>query len=362
MVDDPDPGVEALRRRCAELERRVAERDHEIFRLREQLEIERLKLEQTEGALWQMAVLFLSVPIPVVLMDLRGIVTDVNAQAERALGVRRDDLLGRSFKHVIPEHRHERFDAMLARCRTGEVVRNVEHELWRRSGRFGGAGTTMFPIKGRDGAVIGAAIAEDIQELKQTGILLSNLNKELQQLATIDALTGLPNRRAYEQTLLREVGRAARTGRPLSIAMLDVDAFKEFNDRLGHAAGDDCLIRVAKALRSALRRPADFVARYGGEEFVAILPLTDAAGARLMAERLRRAVESLAVPHPASAVAPCVTASVGVATVTGRPGIEGHDLQAEADRALFTAKAEGRNRVCAVEMPGGRTSDGSTDD
>jgi diguanylate cyclase (GGDEF)-like protein len=167
---------------------------------------------------------------------------------------------------------------------------------------------------------------------------LAEANLRLERLSSLDGLTGVANRRRFDEALDVEWRRAARSGAPLSLAMLDLDFFKDFNDTNGHLAGDDHLRQVAKALFGALGRAGDLVARYGGEEFVVLLPGMGAAEAAAVAERLRASVEALALPHNASAVARVVTLSVGVAT---RPAA----LVAAADEALYRAKREGRNRV-----------------
>jgi diguanylate cyclase (GGDEF)-like protein len=170
---------------------------------------------------------------------------------------------------------------------------------------------------------------------------LSRANAELQRLSTIDPLTGLPNRRRFEEVLDGEWRRAARAQAPLSLLVVDIDGFKAFNDRHGHPAGDACLRRVGRALRQGLRRAGDFVARWGGEEFVAVLPGTTAAAAAATAETLRHAIEKLG-HGPGRRV----TISVGVAEARpGRPRTSARVLMAAADRALYAAKWAGRNRV-----------------
>ena len=164
----------------------------------------------------------------------------------------------------------------------------------------------------------------------------------LRELAFIDGLTGVHNRRHFDDRFLAETRRAQRTRSPLAVALADVDHFKRYNDALGHLAGDDCLRRVAAALRSCLRRPTDLLARYGGEEFVCLLPDTDLAGAIGVAQLMEETVRGLALPHPG--VQGRVTISLGVAA-----GIPTAGLLDAADRALYLAKAAGRSRVSWVE-------------
>ena len=179
----------------------------------------------------------------------------------------------------------------------------------------------------------------------RTHVNLKRKTDLLDSLASLDGLTHIPNRRRFDEALKLEWARAAREGTPLALAMLDVDYFKPYNDHYGHGRGDECLRRVADALRTRLQRPADLVARYGGEEFVLLLPDTDAAGALSLAESCRAAVSALRIAHAYSAAADHVTLSVGVAAA--RPPDEGASLLlARADEALYRAKSEGRNRVC----------------
>jgi diguanylate cyclase (GGDEF)-like protein len=180
---------------------------------------------------------------------------------------------------------------------------------------------------------------------------LKRARDALTRLATTDGLTGIANRRHFDEVLAREHARLARLQALLSLVICDIDHFKAFNDCYGHIAGDDCLRRVAHAIESAMSRPADLPARYGGEEFVCLLPDTDAAGAGAVGERVRQAVAALQIPHSGSTGAGVVTVSVGVACVECRPGRSTLAVVAQADEQLYLAKTGGRNRVCVVEPP-----------
>ncbi|MBK5968867.1 MULTISPECIES: diguanylate cyclase domain-containing protein [Thiorhodovibrio] len=176
----------------------------------------------------------------------------------------------------------------------------------------------------------------------------------LEQISWEDALTGIPNRRRFDQKLTEECARLTRNDhQSLSLLMLDIDHFKPFNDNYGHGAGDDCLRRVAQALAEVPQRPADLVARYGGEEFAVILPETDAAGAQDIAERLLAAVRALNLEHAYSDVAPHVTLSIGGATHSAAEAktspkantkADAEALKKNADAALYRAKTHGRNQ------------------
>lgn len=179
--------------------------------------------------------------------------------------------------------------------------------------------------------------------LEQRDAELAERNLRLARLATEDPLTGVANRRRFDAQLPVEVARARREQKPLALLMIDIDRFKEYNDRRGHPAGDECLIRVAQALATQLHRPSDIVARIGGEEFAVLLPNTEAGGAGEHAERIRAGVESLTLAHPGGGV---VTVSIGVAVISDLAGPQDPDeLLALADRALYRAKDAGRNLV-----------------
>lgn len=172
--------------------------------------------------------------------------------------------------------------------------------------------------------------------------------QELAQLAATDALTGLANRRTLDQTLAVEWSRAQRASSTLSLLMLDVDHFKDFNDRYGHPLGDEALRAVALVIRDRIRRPADLAARYGGEEFAVVLPDTNSDGALRIAESIRAAVEAM---PPVNDKVSSITISIGVSTWSGAAGSRQDDLSQLADKALYLAKASGRNRVMTPPAP-----------
>jgi diguanylate cyclase (GGDEF)-like protein len=166
----------------------------------------------------------------------------------------------------------------------------------------------------------------------------------LEHLALIDSLTEIPNRRRFAEVYEREWRRCMRNSASLSLIVADADHFKIYNDTYGHAAGDLVLKRVAQAIQSTLKRPADFVARYGGEEFVIILPESEAAGAQEVAEKIRADVENQKIPYPESPSAPCLTVSLGGATQIPNKAEVDSDLFCRADSFLYEAKRSGRNR------------------
>ncbi len=181
-------------------------------------------------------------------------------------------------------------------------------------------------------------------ELLEIRHQLEEANYELKRLSIQDALTGIANRRIFEERMDIEWRRAVRDHSQVALILTDVDNFKLFNDTYGHQAGDECLKAVARALQSCTQRPADTVARFGGEEFVAILPRTDLEGAVFVAERMREAVAELKIPHSHSPTN-TVTISLGCAAVTPAPDLSRSALLKATDDALYRAKEEGRNRV-----------------
>ena len=174
---------------------------------------------------------------------------------------------------------------------------------------------------------------------------LLDTNLVLQRLMNSDGLTGLSNRRHFDEYLELEGRRALRDQSQVSLLMIDVDYFKSYNDNLGHLEGDEALRKVATAIRDACSRPSDLPARYGGEEFALVLPSTSPGGARLMAEKLRQSVVALNIPHTTPDGGANLTVSVGVATVTPQQGSDCRQLISAADKGLYIAKHNGRNRV-----------------
>ncbi|VAW75793.1 Two-component transcriptional response regulator, LuxR family [hydrothermal vent metagenome] len=174
---------------------------------------------------------------------------------------------------------------------------------------------------------------------------LARSNRELQRLSSLDGLTGVANRRQFDETLEQEWQRAHRASMPLSLIFADIDHFKRYNDHYGHQAGDDTLIKVARALKKTVHRPADLVSRYGGEEFVMVLPDTTHEGAIAVANKVLLGVRSLNIPHVDAGDQDRVTLSMGVATLIPDEKEKPEILIETADKALYRAKEAGRNRV-----------------
>ena len=173
---------------------------------------------------------------------------------------------------------------------------------------------------------------------------LARKNRELERLSFLDGLTGIANRRYFDMVASQEWRRAVRESSWISFLMIDIDHFKGYNDTYGHQGGDECLRRVAEALNANLKRSGDLATRYGGEEFAIILPNTDTAGAEDIAEEMLEQVRALNISHSASSTADFVTVSLGVASAIPQQNDELADLLAQADKALYEAKMQGRNQ------------------
>ncbi len=231
-----------------------------------------------------------------------------------------------------------------------QIVSNLHCESEEEVNLFDGRWLQVRTRPTSEGKTL--VVVTDVTRLKNAELALHSAADQLKHLVRTDSLTGLLNRRAFDEAMETEIARSARTAAPMSLLLIDVDRFKAYNDEYGHPAGDDALRLVAKHLRGSLKRPADMAARYGGEEFAAILPDTDEDGAYLVAEAFRRSVADAKLPHRGSERS-FLTASVGVATYTPD---NLHRSAAEiirvADEALYSAKAAGRDRVFGTRVAG----------
>jgi len=313
----------------------------------------------------------------VYVIDESGQIVFANPEAQRELGYSEAELLGQNAHGLFHYQKPDGTSYPEEACEIGRVVlsgrthRAAEETFWSKDGTPLPVAVSSSPIM-RDGRVAGSVVAfhditgrkqaqqmleqaiyaleQSSQETERINTQLRAANSELERMSQSDGLTGVANRRYLDVYLEKEWRSAARAGRSLSFIMIDIDFFKAYNDHYGHQGGDDCLKEVAGALNSALSRPHDLLARYGGEEFAVVLPDTPLEGALHIAENLRGAVEGLLIPHAKSTIAEYLTVSLGVAAMVpdaleSIPAV----LIAAADRALYRAKAQGRNRVCASE-------------
>lgn len=289
--------------------------------------------------------------VALVATDRHGRVTLFNRGAERLLARRRDDVVGR-----LTLDRLFRDDELATRAAPGQqgfAVLAADARLGRRDDWtcLRGDGGTV------PAALVVTAISDDQGQVSGYLALLTDLTERqaqeraLRQMAFVDALTGVANRRSFDERLQLECARAARSGQPLALLMIDIDHFKAYNDRCGHLQGDDTLRAVARVLAGVLKRPADLLARYGGEEFAAVLPDTDARGTAALVAELLQAVRDLARPHPAVASGR-VSVSIGAAMWADEAAAVGVAepawLLRRADEALYAAKAAGRDRAMLV--------------
>jgi len=266
------------------------------------------------------------------IVEASGRIQYANPACDRYLGYRPEELVGRLLAELLEDAEPQDAGGAIA-----QGMREVR--IRHRDGSLRAMDLTMTPMHADDGLFV--ALLHDITHHKQ-------FEDALQRAAMLDPLTQIANRRHFDAFLEKEWQRAIRNAQPLSLVVLDVDHFKLYNDSLGHAAGDACLQKVAQALQDHAARPTDLAARYGGEEFVLLFGETPLDAATRLAEMIRTAVQALALPNPRSPSGPWITVSVGVATIVPTQLDEIENLFVCADRAMYAAKAGGRNRVEAT--------------
>jgi len=275
--------------------------------------------------------------------------------AEKIFGYRPEELMGRKPEEFIHEEDladlRKRYQAVFRGKNASEIM-TVVYRARNKTGNWSWLETTFRGVAMPDGTLEGfISVTRDITDRKEREEHLILLNRQLQEWSFIDALTGIGNRRYFDDTLGKEWSRGLRHNYPLTLVLFDVDYFKRYNDSLGHQKGDECLKAIARATADTFPRKTDFVGRYGGEEFAVILPNTPVDMSLKLCEKLRQNIEELGIPHPASDVSGFVTVSIGAAHVM--PTMEGSPAQliVEADKALYEAKRQGRNRV-VMRTPG----------
>lgn len=289
--------------------------------------------------------------------DVHGKITEVNDKFCEVSGYSRKELIGQDHR-IVNSGVHDKsfFTKMWDTIRSGnkwygEVCnRTKDGELyWVES--------TIVPIKNAEGKIdLYISVRVDITRRKNYEAGMEQINKELitsnielENLSRIDGLTGVVNRRYFDEKLANHISIMSRSDTTLTLMLCDIDYFKNYNDQYGHQAGDSCLQQVAKAIGENFTRTGDVVARYGGEEFAVVLPNVGEVTAIMLAERLRASVELLKVEHGGSSVSEVVTVSVGLVTVVPDKDTTSSDLIEKADQALYQAKGAGRNRVRVAE-------------
>lgn len=254
-------------------------------------------------------------------------------------------------ERMHPDDRESVVNFCVAQSRSG-VDHEADYRALTRDGHYIWIRDVVHVVRKDDGevdALVGFMF--DISERKRQEDELLRLKTELEALSYRDTLTGIANRRQFDLVLEREWAHARRDQRPLAVIMLDIDHFKEYNDRYGHPAGDVCLQRIAGALASVVGREQDLLARLGGEEFVLVLPDTNLDAAHAVAERCLQRIRDEAIPHASSRVTATLTASAGVGSRIPDATTSATRLLEAADRALYQAKRSGRDRVAAADTP-----------
>jgi diguanylate cyclase (GGDEF)-like protein/PAS domain S-box-containing protein len=246
-----------------------------------------------------------------------------------------------------PEDREWVVNFCVAQSQAG-VDHEADYRALTRDGRYVWIRDVVHVVRNEDGSVdslIGFMF--DISERKQTEQQLISLQKELEELSFRDGLTGVANRRRFDAIIELEWNNARRNRQPLSLIMMDIDYFKQYNDHYGHLEGDACLKHVAWLLASAATRARDLMARFGGEEFVLVLPETDEVAARKLAERCRNLILAEQIPHESSPIGPVLTISLGVGSVIPAHGDELLSYIDAVDKRLYEAKQLGRDCIVA---------------
>jgi len=301
--------------------------------------------------------LFEQIPEAIVVAEPTGKVLEVNGEFCRMYGYAPEEARGRDIDDLVaPDADHSAAANITRVVAQGERL-DMETLRRRKDRTLLPVSLLALPVTLETGEVVVFGIYRDISQQKRAEeALLENRRqleaayRQLELASQVDSLTGVANRRYFDKFFTLEWRRQCREKSSIGLIMVDIDFFKRFNDTYGHVAGDRCLRQVAQALR-VIHRAGDLVARYGGEEFVAVLSGTRLEDTRRIAERMRQRVKDLAIPHEQSEVAGQVTISVGVAAQVPVPKDDPKDLVLKADRALYLAKAAGRDQVEAAADP-----------
>jgi len=288
----------------------------------------------------------------IVLGDLDGTRTYVSPGIKAMTGWEPRDLEGRQFGEIIHPADLPEVDMAMRALRAGSEGGTLEYRERKRDGMYfwveGSLRVFRDPASGRPIGFLN--LVRDITERKRAEEHLQSAYRAMESLVVVDALTGISNRRRFDEAVATEWRRALRESDKLSLLLIDADHFKRYNDTYGHVRGDSCLKQIAEAALDVVLRPGDLVARYGGEEFAVVLPGTDEIGAKAVAEDICEAVRNRRLPHEGNPPG-IVTVSIGCATVIPTRSKTPQDLIESADQALYRAKGRGRNRVVVAGTP-----------
>lgn len=275
----------------------------------------------------------------------------IGPQIESLLGWKQHSWVGVNdwVDRMHPDDRAYVVEFCVSQSRAG-VDHEADYRALTRNGEYVWIRDVVHVVR-KDGeveALVGFMF--DISERKKTEEHLLRLQKQLEEYSFQDGLTGIANRRMFDTVLEREWSSAQRSGAPLSVIVLDIDYFKQYNDHYGHIKGDECLRRVARTLSLAANRPRDFIARIGGEEFVWLLPETDAESARLVANKCLHLIRQQQIPHEFSAVSPQLSLSLGVGTTHATQHTTALVFVEQVDKLLYQAKRNGRMRAAFADF------------
>ena len=322
-------------------------RDHYEARLEQEVAEKTLALQETYA---ELQLITDSIAGCISFKDSSHRYQFVNETYEKWLNCSKEEILGKTVEEIIGTGMYQKILPYLEQVLVGETV-TYETEFLGKDGIKRCVSAVLTPKFDENNKVLGYyALITDISDRKQLELELEQANQELKQLATVDGLTQIANRRAFDKRLQQEWNRTCRESLPLSLLVCDVDYFKKYNDYYGHQAGDDCLQKVALIIKENCKRAEDFPARYGGEEFVIICAGINADNAKNLAENIRKRLFHRAIPQERNPDQNRVTLSIGIASVIPQPNDNPNDLLREADRALYEAKEQGRDRVISFQF------------
>ena len=288
----------------------------------------------------------------IILGDLDGRRTYVSPGIRALSGWEPRDLTGRNVRELIHPADLLEFEMAMRALRAGSEGGTIEYRGRKKDGEYfwaeGSLRVYRDPATGRPTGFLN--LERDISDRKRSEEHLQSAYRAMETLVVVDALTGIANRRRFDDSVSTEWRRALREATKLSLLLIDADHFKRYNDTYGHVRGDSCLKQIAEAALDVVLRPGDLVARYGGEEFAIVLPGTDEIGAKAVAEDICQAVRNRQIPHEGNAPG-IVTVSIGCSTMVPQRGKSAQDLIESADQALYRAKGKGRNRVVVAGVP-----------